>query len=142
MWDNSLKNVSNETIKQALDVLHERFPSWPPTPGEFYEMCLSIRGSDRFKFKDSSNVAENLKISHNQSGCDIGHMIKEGAKVCSMLKEIYPIDNWFCIADKFSELKKIIKSYYPKLKGVEIIKKIMTFETLEIKEMLIAEKIK
>lgn len=142
MWDNSLKNVSNETIKLALDVIHERFPSWPPTPGEFYELCLSIRPSERFKFSDDVLAFQNSKTYHNHSNEAIGRLVKEGSKVCLILKEIYTKDNYLQIANKFTELKKIIRCYYPKLKSVEIIQKIMTFEVGEIKEMLISERIK
>lgn len=142
IWDNALKDISNDIIKKALDSLPERYPSWPPTPGEFYELCVSINGSKRFKWKSDVMVLAHEKSSPRHSNVGLNRLIDEGTKVCKMLKEIYPNDGWYSLADKFTELKKICKSYYPKLKQLEVIEKILTFDVPEIKEMLIAEKIR
>lgn len=137
-----MKDISNDIIKKALDRLPERYPSWPPTAGEFMELCVSINGSKRFKYKSDVMVLTQEKTPTRHPNVSLNRLIDEGAKVCKMLKEIYEYDNWYQIADKFTELKKIARSYYPKLKGVEVLEKIFTFEVPEIKEMLIAERVK
>jgi hypothetical protein len=137
-----LKDVSNDIIKKALDALPERYPSWPPTAGEFMELCASINGSKRFKWKSDVMLLAQEKTSHRHSNSHLNSLIEKGSEVCKMLKKVYIDDNWYEIADKFTELKKIANSYYPKLKGLEVLEKILTFEVPEIKEMLIAEKVK
>lgn len=137
VWDNALKDVSNDTIKKVLDSLPSKYPSWPPTPGEFYELCVAINGSTRFKFKSDADLLPSEKTSHKPSNEVIDRLINEGAEVCKILKEIYPCDSYMDTAVRFTKLKKISRSYYPGLSDIELFKNLMKMTNDEIKETLL-----
>ncbi len=39
VWGADLKGLDNMQIKQGLDTVIDHYPSWPPTVGEFKELC-------------------------------------------------------------------------------------------------------
>jgi len=136
VWDTSLKDISNTTIKQALDSLPDSFPSWPPTPGEFKELCISFGGSGKYKWSHELKVLDNKKEKVKNSNPSVERMIDEGSKVCKILKEIYPHLNWYQIADVFTKLKKICRVYYHKMNDLELIKMLIGYSKDELKHTL------
>ena len=137
VWDNALKDISNDTIKKVFESLPDRFPSWPPTPGEFKELCKAIQGSSNFAWSKDVIKKSYEKHKPSSSNLDISRIIDEGAKVCGKLKEIYPDLDWYQIADKFTKLKKVYRTYYPKLKELEMIENLSKLSINEIKETIL-----
>lgn len=137
LWDNDLKDVSNDIIKKVLDSLSDKFPSWPPTLGEFKQACLAVQGDSKFKWSHDVVKKSFEKPSTRSSNLDIQRIIDEGAKICKKLKEIYPELDWYQIADKFTSLKKVGRTYYPKLKELQMIEKLSSFNISEIKETIL-----
>lgn len=137
VWDTALKDMSNETIKKAIDDLPNRFPSWPPTPGEFKELCVSYEGSKRFKFASDVLVLAHENSSYKSSNELTEKVIHNGSKICKKLKEIYPDDSYMEIAEKFNKLKVIARSYYNELSDVDVFIKLVDMSVLEIKETLL-----
>ena len=39
VWGDTLKEIDMQTIKNALDSLPKNYPNWPPTVGQFLELC-------------------------------------------------------------------------------------------------------
>lgn len=39
VWGMTLASIATETIKQVLATLPKEYPNWPPTVGQFLELC-------------------------------------------------------------------------------------------------------
>ena len=46
VWSLDLKGLDNDQIKQGLDTMVKEYPTWPPTVGEFLELC-KVGGESR-----------------------------------------------------------------------------------------------
>jgi hypothetical protein len=107
IWDKELKDIPDENIKSALDVLSENFPSWPPKVGEFKQLCLRFKEDSRLPWAhEALQRIEAPKRFNINSNDKIGTIIEEGAEVCKKLKSFYPDLNWMQIADLFTAVKK------------------------------------
>lgn len=106
IWDNDLKNFSNEVIKLALDCLSKEHPAWPPVIGEFTAICSRLKGDSRLPW--AHEISAELDAPKKQSNQDIStaRIIDEGAITCKTLKNLYPDLNWMQIADLFTKVKK------------------------------------
>jgi len=103
LWTTTLKEIPDEIIDKALEKCVDTH-KWPPEISEFKQICLGLKGSSLIPwFDDVIKLSNQSTVKTNQS---VERIIDEGAKVCKMLKNIYPEMSWMKIAIKFTELKK------------------------------------
>jgi len=58
-WEDTLQDVSNAAIEKAIKKARISFPTWPPTPGEFFILCqgLEIAAMPRITITQASEIA-------------------------------------------------------------------------------------
>jgi len=81
IWAMDLSGLSNNQIKQGLDTMIDRYPSWPPTLGEFKALCkvgAESMKSDQLALADRSNEA----ITKDERVNMIGKYADQLAKAC------------------------------------------------------------
>lgn len=128
-----MKDISNEIIDNAFEKCVDKF-KWPPEISEFKEICMSIKGSQKYPWSEDVMKLTFEKPKISSSNLEVQRIINEGAKICKKLKEIYPELDWYKISDKFTSLKKIGRTYYPNIKEIDMLEKLSNFSILEIKE--------
>lgn len=52
MWSRELANISFERIGKAVDKLSFEYPSWPPTVGEFKQLCIVGMESEKLSLEN------------------------------------------------------------------------------------------
>ena len=139
VWEIALKDISGEIMNLSLNSLPDRYPSWPPTVGEFKEICTAFKGSERFKMWPMELTMLDSKSTY--SNLNVSRVIDDGAVICKRLKEIYPESSFMSISNLFTRLKNTCKKYYPHLDGSGLIKELSKYSNEDIKEALIMEKV-
>ena len=46
VWGHHLRNVDLDQMKLALDILPKEYPNWPPTVGQFAELCDACKKTE------------------------------------------------------------------------------------------------
>ena len=102
-WAQELADVSAEHLAKAMKVVSDRYLEWPPTIGQFKQMCFSFGKYKEYKDIEKEELPSKFKIN------SVTPLIDAGAVVCKKLKILYPELNWYQIADVFTTVKKKIR---------------------------------
>jgi hypothetical protein len=139
VWEIALKDISGEIMNLSINSLPERYPSWPPTVGEFKEICMAFKGSEKFKMWPQELMMIDSKSTY--SNLNVNRLIDDGAFICKRLKEIYPELGFMKISNLFTRLKNTCKKFYPHLDDSDLIKELSKYSDEDIKEALLLEKV-
>jgi hypothetical protein len=81
VWARDLTDLTNDQIKQGLDTMTGKYPSWPPTIGEFKALCKvgeESRKLDQLALADRSNEA----ITKDERVAMMGKYASQLARAC------------------------------------------------------------
>lgn len=71
IWDKALRDVSDAEIKKSLDQLLDKFPEWPPSVGEFKQLCSLARNSSELSFY------RNVKVNREGRSPYVSHLLQD-----------------------------------------------------------------
>lgn len=117
LWTTTLKGIADEIIEKVIDQCVD-IHKWPPEISEFKQMCSVMKGSSLIPWSEDV-IGIEIPQNYTRTNESVERFINEGAKVCKIIKEIYPSLNWYKIADKFTELKRKTKIYHHELNSLD-----------------------
>jgi hypothetical protein len=65
VWGRTLVDIDPMRIKQVLDTLPNEYPNWPPTVGQFLQLCNVGQNKDLPEFKSLPKPEADPKIAED-----------------------------------------------------------------------------
>lgn len=138
LWARHLQGVEDEYVNRAMETCVDKF-AWAPDVAEFKQLAMSLKGSSKTPWVEEVLKFEKPK-NEPRSNYEVKQIIDIGADICKKIKETYPELTWMKVSEKFTNLKKITKAFYPNMEDVQFLKEISKYGKNEILEAFDLEK--
>lgn len=133
LWSKVLKDFDESIINKALDECPRRF-TWIPEIAEFFQLCMSFRGSERLQWSEEVMKKVNNDRPSNRS---VTAEINLGAEITKKIKHLYPDKHWFRdIPVMFTRTKKYARKIFPEADDLELLQEIRKFSEEDFRDVL------